>query len=392
MQAFGENDVISVYSPVLQTMTTEPFRPDASTVVAPANGGEAKVLDIVLQWKNTTLEYFGKTIYDVYMGTADDDLQLIAEGITETSLNPGELEENTTYYWQVDAINDIGLTESEIWSFKVLPGGTIFYTDFSTTPASFANSDWGLANKGAQKDIVGAGKTASYDFDNLTIGSTGGRIVSFQNLGSGSYPAYSSNDNGASNNAIGFIGKNKNVKKAYIHISEIEGPWTITVFCGNSDSSAQSIQLSTGEDINGDGVVNDADDLATFKFSASSKKMFKFTHSYNGTVGNKIILDRASLDNKGINFHDIRIERYIPDPAGIEDVTDNSAMAPDIEVLGDAVTVNNLNNGASVQVVDMTGRTVFMQKADNGSIGFVLAGGVYVVRVSDMKPVKIAIR
>lgn len=78
VQAFGENDVISVYSPVLQTMTTEPFRPDASTVVAPANGGEAKVLDIVLQWKNTTLEYFGKTIYDVYMGTADDDLQLIA--------------------------------------------------------------------------------------------------------------------------------------------------------------------------------------------------------------------------------------------------------------------------------------------------------------------------
>lgn len=393
VRAFGDNDIVSVYSPVAQSKTVDaPFKPEQSTIVAPALGSEAKVLDLVLQWKNSTPEYFGAITYDVYLGLEEADLQLIAEGVTETSLNPGELELNTTYYWCVDSKNDIGMTPGEIWSFKVIPGGTLFYTDFFTTPSSYADSEWGALNAGGQKDII-TGKTDSKEFDNMTIGTKGGRIVAFGNLGP--YGNYSSTDAGASRNAIGFIGKYKGVTKSYIHINEIEGPWRITLYCGNSDSSAQSVQLSTGGDQNGDGTVNAADDLTTFKFKSSSKKTFKFTHTYGGKIGDKVIIDRASLDNKGINFHDILIERISDEEAeaGIEDIIDNGAATPDVEVLGDAVTVNNLAAGALVQVVDMTGRTVYMEKADNGgSLGFVLANGIYVVRVSDMKPVKIAIQ
>ncbi|MCM1332090.1 MAG: hypothetical protein NC248_05715 [Bacteroides sp.] len=393
VRAFGDNDIVSVYSPVGQSKTVdEPFKPEKSILVAPAEGSDAKVLDVMLQWKNNTPEYFGTTTYDVYLGLEEADLQLIAEGVTETSLNPGELEENTTYYWCVDARNDIGMTPGETWSFKVVPGGTLFYTDFHTTPASYADSEWGTQNAGGQKDMIGAGKTDKKEFDNMIIGTKGGRIVAFGNLGP--YGNYSSTDAGASKNAIGFIGnKYSGVSKSYIHINDIEGPWKITLYCGNSDSSAQSVQLSTGGDQNGDGTVNAADDLTTFKFKASSKKTFKFTHTYGGKIGDKVIIDRASLDKKGINFHDILIERISDAEAGIEDIIDNGAATPDVEVLGDAVTVNNLAAGALVQVFDLTGRTVYMEKADNGgSLGFVLANGIYVVRVSDMKPVKIAIR
>lgn len=388
------DDIESVSSPVLQTMTVdEPFAPNASTVVAPANNGEAKVLDVKLEWKNTTPEYFGATTYSVYLGTDALNLENIASDLTETSLNPGELEENTTYYWRVDATNDVGTTTGEVWSFKTVPGGTLFYTDFHTTPASFANSDWGTVIAGAQADMIKSGKTASESFDNMTIGTAGGRIVVFGNLKASAYGPYTSAHAGASDNAVGFIGKNGGVGKCYIKISEIEGPWKITVYCGNSDSSAQSVKLSTGDDLNNDGKVNADDDLATFKFAASSKKMFKFTHTYEGTAGTGVVLDRASINDKGINFHDILIERVATGTGGIENIIDNGSPAtPDVEVNGDAVTVNNLRAEALVQVVDMTGRTVFMQKATSGSLGFVLGSGIYVVRVSDMQPVKIAIR
>lgn len=391
----------SVYSPVFKTKTVdEPFAPNASTLVAPAKGSEAKVLDVVLKWVNNTEEFFGTTVYDVYLGTDELNLEQIASDLTETTLNPGELEPGTTYYWRVDTRNDIGTTPGEVWSFKVVQGGTLFYTDFKTTPQSYADSEWGSEIGSGQKDMIAAGKTASLEFDNMVIGSTGARIVAF---GGVNYSAYSSAHSGGTVGAIGFIGKGKNVDKGYIHINEIEGPWKITVYCGNSDgTNEQYIMLSTDADIDGDGKN---DDLATFKFPSKDKKLFKFTYSFGYSLGTKIILDRASNKKKGgsgkdkdneygINFQDIKIERLsdAEAAAGIDNVVDNGMAAPEVEVNGDAVTVNGLRTGATVQVVDMLGRTVFMETSEGGSLGFVLDNGIYVVTTSDMKPVKIAIR
>lgn len=379
----------SVYSPVFKTKTVdEPFAPNASTLVAPAKGSEAKVLDVVLKWANNTEEFFGTTVYDVYLGTDELNLEQIASDLTETTLNPGELEPGTTYYWRVDTRNDVGTSPGEVWSFKVVQGGTLFYTDFKTTPQSFVDSEWGSEIGSGQKDMIAAGKTASLEFDNMVIGSTGARVVSFGGL---KYDAYSTAHSGSTVGAVGFIGKNKNVGKGYIHINEIEGPWRITIYCGNSDAADQSIKLSTDADIDGDGKN---DDLATFKFPSKSKKSFKFTHNFGYSLGTKIILDRASANDKGINFHDILIERLsdAEAAAGIDNVLDNGLSAPEVEVNGDAVTVNGLRAGATVQIVDMLGRTVFMETSAGGSLGFVLDNGIYVVTASDMKPVKIAIR
>lgn len=386
--ALGKDGMRSVESPVMQTMTSEPFSPGKSMAVAPTDGGEQKVLDVVLEWANDTRDYFGKISYNVYIGKTATDLEMIAEELYETSLRPGELEENCVYYWRVDAVNDNGITTGDVWSFKTVPGGTLFYTDFHTVPSAFADSEWGTALGSGQLDIM-RGVKEEMQFDNLVMGTDGGRLVAFGGLGA--YTAYSSADAGGSVGAVGFIGKQGNVDKCYIQVNEIEGPWKITLYCGNSDKSRQSVRLSNGNDVNYDGVVDDNDDLAEFKFKASEKKSFKFTYVYEGTDSGDIRIDRASISNKGINFHDILIERYVSDSQGGVDYIENALPAPDVQVAGDAVTVNGLSGNGNVRVFDVTGRVVLNEAAPRGSIGFVLGKGIYVVCVDGMSPVKISI-
>lgn len=386
--ALGKDGMRSVESPVMQTMTSEPFSPNKSTVVMPINGGEQKVLDVVLEWANDTRDYFGKVSYDVCIGKTIESLEMIATDLYETSLRPGDLEENCVYYWRVDAVNDNGTTIGDVWSFKTVPGGTLFYTDFHTVPAAFADSEWGTALGSGQLDIM-RGVKEEKQFDNLVMGTDGGRLVAFGGLAA--YTAYSSADAGGSVGAVGFIGKQGKVDKCYIQVNEIEGPWKITLYCGNSDKSLQSVRLSNGNDVNGDGVVDDNDDIAEFKFRSSEKKSFKFTHVYEGTDLGNIRLDRASITNKGINFHDILIERYVADtPGGVDSVAD-ALPVPDVQVVGDAVTVNGLSGNGSVRVFDVTGRLVWSEAAPHGSIGFVLGKGIYVVCADGMRPVKISI-
>lgn len=386
--ATGADGMRSVDSPACQSMTSEPFDPDKSALVTPADGSDAKVLDVVLRWENNTKEYFGKTIYTVLLGEAPGALATIAEGLSETSLTPANIEAGKTYFWRVDASNDNGTTEGDIWSFNAIPGGVLFYTDFHTTPASFGESEWGTIIAGNQADIM-KGVKEEVEFDNLVMGTDGGRLVAFGNLSP--YPSYSSDDNGASKNAVGFIGKQGNVDKCYIQVNEIQGPWKITIYCGNSDKSGQSVILSTGTDVNGDGTVDESDDLATFKFKSSEKKTYKFTHIYEGTDLCNIRIDRASQAKKGINFHDILIEQYV-DESGVESIYGEYTAQPEVHVLGDAVSVCNLDGHRNVAVYDVAGRLTVRESAVKGSVAFTLPAGVHIIAVDGMAPVKVAIR
>ena len=385
--ALGEGSMRSVESPALQTMTSEPFSPEASKLVAPAEGSEEKALDVVLKWSNPTKEYFGTVSYNVYLGKSADLLDEIATEIYETSFRPDAIEPNATYFWRVDAVNETGITEGEVWSFKAIAGGRLFYTDFHTTPASFADSEWGTIIAGNQADIM-KGVKGEEEFDNMVLGTDGGRLVAFGNLSP--YASYSSDDNGASKNAVGFIGKQGKVDNCYIQINDIQGPWKITLYCGNSDKSSQSVKLSTGTDVNGDGDIDEKDDLATLKFKSAEKKTYKFTHIYEGSDLCNVRIDRASIDNKGINFHDILIEQYVTStPDAVEEI--GSLPAPDVEVSGDAITVNGLDGMSAVTVCDMAGRVLVSDRPAAGSIGFSLPKGVYLIAVEGMSPVKVAV-
>lgn len=54
---------------------------------------------------------------DVFLGTDQDTLAPLAFAVTGTSVEPGELDPGTTYYWRVDTRNDTGTTIGPLWSF-----------------------------------------------------------------------------------------------------------------------------------------------------------------------------------------------------------------------------------------------------------------------------------
>lgn len=388
VHALGIDGMRSVDSPEIHTMTSEPFEPNKSELVAPTEGSEQKALDVLLSWSNDTREYFGTLRYTVWIGPSPEALEEIAFEIEETSLRPEAIEPGTTYYWRVDAVNDQGTAEGDLWSFKAIPGGTLFYTDFHTTPASFGNSEWGTIISGNQADIM-KGVTDEVEFDNMILGTAGGRLVAFGNLSP--YPTYSSDDAGASKNAVGFIGKQGKVNTCYIQINEIPGPWKITLYCGNSDKAAQSVKLSTGTDVNGDGRIDDSDDLALLKFKSSEKKTYKFSHIYEGSDLCNVRIDRAALSDKGINFHDILIEQYTDGGQG--SVANLYALPePEVWTAKGAVAVSGLSAGTLLRVVDIAGRVCYQEISEGGATGFELPAGIYIVAAEGMHPVKISVK
>lgn len=379
--ALGSDGMRSVESAPIQTMTSEPFLPSISASPTPAVGSDVKALDVVLGWTNDTKDYFGPVTYSVYIGEDPADLLLMASGLEQCKFVPGDIQPGKTYFWRVDASNDTGTTEGDIWNFNAVPGGRLFYTDFHTTPASFAESEWGTIIAGNQADIM-KGVKDEVEFDNMVLGTDGGRLVAFGNLSP--YPSYSSADNGASPNAVGFIGKQGNVDKCYIRINEIQAPFTITLFCGNSDKSSQSVALSTASDL------DDSDILATFKFKTSEKKTYKFTYTYEGTELCDLLLHRASLSDKGINFHDILIEQYVDDKQSVEGIAADELPVPDVCVNDGTISVNNLD-GRTVSIYDPAGRLIAREAAVKGSIGFPLGQGIFIIHVDAMRPLKIAL-
>ncbi len=58
--------------------------------------------------------------YDVYFGTEDPPLELIAGDLNEPTFYPGLLDCGTMYYWQVVAKNSCGHTPGPVWSFTTI--------------------------------------------------------------------------------------------------------------------------------------------------------------------------------------------------------------------------------------------------------------------------------
>lgn len=92
-------------------------------VKAPANGATG-VVDVVAEWMAPPL--VEAPVYNVYGGTDPAALDLLAEGITETTLPYGsagsELDYETTYYWRVDVV---GQEEGDLWSFTTQTGAPV---------------------------------------------------------------------------------------------------------------------------------------------------------------------------------------------------------------------------------------------------------------------------
>ena len=99
--------------------------PGNATQPDPANNAVGAAIDAILSW----LPGLTAATRDVYFGTSSPPAFIGNQ--TEPNFNPGPLEMETTYYWQVDEIEADGTTiyTGDIWSFKThRPGtGTILY-------------------------------------------------------------------------------------------------------------------------------------------------------------------------------------------------------------------------------------------------------------------------
>ena len=110
----GQGRVIEIVDPRL---ATAPNPPDGAVDVSQTP---------VLSWTGYDLAaahnvYFSENRDDVTSGAAG---ALIADGITETQVAPGQLAFETTYYWRVDEVNgapDNAVFTGNVWSFTTEP-------------------------------------------------------------------------------------------------------------------------------------------------------------------------------------------------------------------------------------------------------------------------------
>lgn len=379
--AYNLKGVESLYSEVLKTETTgDPVAPEASVLVSPEEGAELGALnDVILKWKNDTKPHFGEVKYSVYLGTDANSLSQVAKDLTGFEYNAGLLKSWTTYYWRVDATNNVGTTSSVTGSFKCVAGGELFYCDFYNVPESWATAYGGIS---ANTNIINASNNAKKTVGDMEFGggSSTMRIVAlFENnvAASGDYSPNTSADAGASPRAVQFTTE---VQGGYMLTPWIDGPVDITIFAGNPGAKTSKFYLLA--------VDENGNETQVAEFSMVNKKRtFKF--SARNEIGNDVKV-RYKIDANAVklNINDFKIDRYV-DMAGVQSINSDSHVV--VYTLGDAVTVNNLTPGSTVTITDLAGRTIVSEKATATSHSYVLNGGVYIVTVNGKNPVKIII-
>ncbi|MDE6813821.1 MAG: hypothetical protein K2J28_08370, partial [Duncaniella sp.] len=203
-----------------------------------------------------------------------------------------------TYYWRVDATNSLGTTTGDLWSFSTTAGGVLFYTDFTTTPAEYAEKYFYVTGN---TDIYKKGSTdSSMTFNGMVIGvgSTASRVVAmpgcFSDDATKDYGPASDDDRGATANCIQFINGSE-----YVTTPAVQGPCVITYYLGNPSTSQQTVKLYTIA-----GGKETAQDLVL----GAKKRIFKFTSTY-ANAGE--VQFRLESNGKKIDVNDILIERYV---------------------------------------------------------------------------------
>lgn len=112
LSSFGE-----VEDYTLNIVPAQSGAPECVVYLTPTNGAiEVSTNNVTLTWEAAATGGTPSS-YDVYFGTTPNP-PLVASGITQTSFNAGNLSTATTYYWQVEAINNDGVAvDCDIVSF-----------------------------------------------------------------------------------------------------------------------------------------------------------------------------------------------------------------------------------------------------------------------------------
>ena len=116
---------------ILMTKSAGSQTPVIPSNPVPADGGEEQELTVQLKWKSADPNGYPLT-YDVYLFTPGSQEVKIKSGIADTSITIDSLKFNTTYLWQVIAIDSAGLlTNGPVWNFTTKKSPYLPYV-FST--------------------------------------------------------------------------------------------------------------------------------------------------------------------------------------------------------------------------------------------------------------------
>lgn len=290
--AYAEGGLTSPYTTITTETLGNPSAPKLSVNPSPKEGEEVGVATaLTFSWENATKNYDGTVIYIVSLGTDAENLKNIGTTQAKSLEYKTVLQANQTYYWRVDARNNVGRTNGTVWTFKTVEGGTLFYTDFNTTPEAFHDKYPGTGNV----NIINGNTTAIVA--GMTFGANGSssaRIVSFSD--SALSGDYSEDDAGATARCVEFTSGS-----GYIALPEVEGPATITIWTGNSDNTSKTFNLKTR--------INGTETTATSFTLAGTKKNFKHTYAYTGSDKVVFVIDG---NGKKFRVHDVLIEKYVP--------------------------------------------------------------------------------
>lgn len=303
LRAADGNGLYSDYTDAVATETTgDPSAPKISTDPFPADGAKEGIAGgLTLTWENPTKDWFGAVSYTVYFGTDRENLTAVTGKITDRKYTPTDLAAGKTYYWRVDATNEVGTTTGDVWSFSTTEGGVLFYTDFHTTPAEYAEK---YGNVSANTNIFNS-KNSSVTLGGMTFGAGDNtiRIIAmpgcYSSDASADYGPATPDDEGATERCVQFYTTEQG---GYMTTPAVSGPCVITFWLGNpDDKKSKTVKLST--------IVNGQETPVQEMTLGNKKKVYKFayTHTASGTVQFKV-------DNNAMKFdiNDILIERYLP--------------------------------------------------------------------------------
>lgn len=300
VRATDGKGLYSDYTDILVTETIDdPSLPKPAVNPFPAQGGKEGVASgLTFTWEDNVKTYGGDVYYTLYLGESREAMEAVAKDLKVTQWSTNDLLPAKTYYWRVDSRNDLGTTEGTVWSFTTTAGGVLFYTDFTTTPAEYAEKYGSLTGN---TDIFKKGsKNDSMTFNGMVIGvgATSSRVVAmpgcFSDDTTKDYGPASDDDRGATANCIQFINGSE-----YVTTPVVTGPCVITYYLGNPSTSQQTVKLYTiagGNETSQDLVLG------------AKKRIFKFTSTY--TNGGEVQF-RLESNGKKIDVNDILIERYI---------------------------------------------------------------------------------
>ena len=121
---------------IAEKITTPPTK---VAIVYPANGAVNQQLDIYLSWVKPPMA----RSYDVYFGETAETLTLVGTGgqVTRVCTPPIPLALDSTYYFRIDSVNDLGTTAGDVCSFSTWAADDIL-TDENGIPITDENGEY----------------------------------------------------------------------------------------------------------------------------------------------------------------------------------------------------------------------------------------------------------